>query len=73
MQVIPYEHKGKKIIGYQLKSVSDVYRILDEFRDENDIWLKKLLAIKLLDYLNNNKVDLDKSELLRAAECRIKV
>lgn len=72
LQVIPYEHKGKRIIGYQLRSVADVYRILKEFRNENDIWLKKLLAVKLIDYLNTNKVDLDKSELLRATECQIK-
>lgn len=71
MQVIPYEHKGKKIIERRIETIKDVYGILEEFRNENDIWLKKLLAFKLLDYLTNHKMDLDKSELLRATECRI--
>lgn len=73
MQVIPYEHKGKTISDYQLKSVSEAYKVFEEFRNENDIWLKKLLAVKLLDYINKSKMNFDKSELLKAIECQIDI
>ena len=60
-------------MGYQLNSVGDAYKAFEEFRYEDDTWLKKLLAVKLLDFLQHNKLDLDKSELLRAAECQIDI
>ena len=48
-QVIPYEHRGKAIRALLAKTPSDVDALVKIYSDESDVWLRKMIALKIVD------------------------
>lgn len=71
--VIPYELKGKEIDRMQINSIEDAEKVKKMFYVETDKWLKKKLALKLLDYKSTNEIDLSINDLLLSIKCRIDI
>jgi hypothetical protein len=73
MKVIPYEHKGQVLRETNLTTVSQANSLLTTFRLETDIWLKKIIALKLLEFTEIDKINIDKNELIKATKCQIEL
>lgn len=73
MKVIPYEHKGQVLRETNLTTISQANSLLTNFHLETDKWLKKIIALKLLDFKDIDKLNFDKSELIKATKCQIEL
>ena len=69
---IPYEHRGKMYRELVICNKCDVDKIVHMFNEESNVWLKKLLAVKLyevVDIYDLNEYELD---IYEAILCQIK-
>ena len=73
MKVIPYETKGKSIREMSIKTFDEATRVKRMFLKEDDKWLKKMLAMKLLEFENLDLLDLNKRSLLESTQCQIEL
>ena len=46
-RVEAYEHRGARYRSLETETQAQVQAVLDAFHEEKDIWLKKILALKL--------------------------
>ncbi len=49
-KVVPYEHRGLAIRSREIKSEAAFSELCTDFHVENDIWLKKLYALKIIEH-----------------------
>lgn len=71
MKVIQYEHKGQILRETNLTTLSQANSLLTEFHLETDKWLKKIIALKLLEFSELDKLEIDKNEIIKATKCQI--
>lgn len=71
MKVEPYEHKGFRIREKQLNTIANVLEIQQWYLIETDVWLKKLIAKKLLELEDIDTLKIDKTDLLKLMQCQI--
>jgi hypothetical protein len=70
--VRPYEHRGADIRKLRLDSSDDFQRVVEIFRGEPDVWLRKLLAMRLLEHPDAHAAPSElRGELEEAMECRV--
>jgi hypothetical protein len=69
---VPYEHRGKMYRELRITSQSEAEEIGCLFRAETDVWLKKLLASKLLDVLAEYDCGVPESDIREAIRCRVR-
>src|ERR1035437_10406039 len=72
-RVVPYEHKAAIIRRLPLSSVSDAAYLYNMFWNEDDKWLKKILALRLLEFGIPDEVPLDNASLIRASTCQVEL
>lgn len=66
-----YEHRGSRYSALEVRSQAQALEVLKMFHDEKDIWLKKILAMKLRGQ-NELEIEGTNLDLVREAlECRI--
>jgi len=70
--VEPYEHRGKKYSEISIDTHGDFEIAIDLFYDETDIWLKKIIALRIIHNSDNFDVSKYESDLQEAIKCRIK-
>lgn len=70
-RVIPYEHKGATLRQLRVQSASDAMRVYSMFHIEQDRWLRKLLAQRLLEYAGIDELTVDIESLVAATQCQI--
>jgi len=68
----PYEHRGRMYRRLTIASKSEADRVARMFRKETDIWLKKILASKLLDASADFACGVPESEIREATRCRVR-
>jgi len=68
---VPYEHRGQMYRKWIVLSDADAAHLAREFRLERDIWLRKLLAAKLIEANQTYRSGIPDSELREALECRV--
>lgn len=73
MKIIPYEHKGQVVRETSLITLSQANSFITNFHLETDKWLKKLIALKLLEFIDIDKLNIDRNELIKATKCQIEL
>lgn len=72
LPVVPYEHRGAALRAIPVDSQTDVEIALNYFRAENDQWLRKIIALRLLGSDLESTIQLsDREELSEAVRCRV--
>jgi hypothetical protein len=71
-KVVPYEHRGARYRNLTIQSQSEAEEAAAIYRAECDVWLKKILASKLLEAASVYAVDISVEEFNRLLRCRIK-
>jgi hypothetical protein len=71
MKVIAYEHKVSLIRQLPLSTVSNALVVHGMYKSETDKWLKKLLALRLLEFERIEEIQADKEDLIHASKCQI--
>lgn len=72
-KIVPYEHNVKLIKSISNKSIKGLNKLYQKFISTEDKWIKKLLALRILDSMLISQVDFDLNELQKSTECQIKV
>ena len=72
MRVLPYEHRGAKIREMQIRSDDDARVVYGMFVLETDEWLRKMLALKLLDYVRIDELEIHLDAVVIATKCQVK-
>lgn len=70
-KIEPYEHKGFRIREKKLDSISDALEMKQWYLLETDIWLKKLCANRLLEFVNFEELKISKKTLQESTQCQI--
>jgi hypothetical protein len=70
-KVTPYEHRGELYRELTIRSQADALVIAQAFREEQDVWLRKILASKLLEKTSLYDCGLLEYDLREAVQCRI--
>jgi hypothetical protein len=70
-RVIPYEHKGLAFRNIKISGEEDARKTLELFESEKDIWLKKILAQKLIEAARIYHLEISERLLGEATKCRI--
>jgi hypothetical protein len=68
--VIPYELRARRYRELRLENNNDAVGIAKQYLNETDIWLKKILAIKLIAVSDVYEFGIAKEELERSMKCR---
>jgi len=71
-RVIQYEHRGQLYRQLVIRNQADAAVVAHMFRNEQDVWLKKLLASKLQDVIGTYDLELSEADIREAIKCRIK-
>lgn len=69
---IPYEHRGQMYRLLRIHSKSDAISVALRFRTEKDVWLKKILASKLIDVVGLYECGVSEAEIREVMKCRIR-
>jgi hypothetical protein len=70
-KVVPYEHRGAQYRGLSIRSQVDATNVAALYRSERDVWLRKILAGKLLEAAPGFDVGIPVDELNEVMRCRI--
>jgi hypothetical protein len=70
--VTPYEHRGAQYRAMTIQSQTDATHVASCYIAERDIWLKKILATKLVNAAVHFEIAISINELKEAMQCRIK-
>lgn len=66
-----YEHRGARYKSLKIETEAELREALLLFHEEQDVWLKKLLAEKLYNQDVLKLSDSDRAQILEATKCRI--
>lgn len=69
---VPYEHRGARYRQLDISNASDALEAVHLFRSEDDVWLKKLIASKLIAGCRDGSCGISEAELNEVLKCRIK-
>jgi hypothetical protein len=69
---VPYEHRGDLYRQLRICNEADARAAARLFKEENDIWLKKILALKMIEALDVYDCGMSVIDLQEVARCRIK-
>lgn len=69
--VIPYEHRGLAYRKIDIDREEDAQRTLELFKSEKDVWLKKILALKLIEAARTYDLNVSQATLAEATKCQI--
>lgn len=70
-KVEAYEHRGSRYRSLKTDTEAQVQDVLRLFHQEHDMWLKKILAMKLHDQDVWQPGELDRVLISEALKCRI--
>ncbi|MCH8011225.1 MAG: hypothetical protein IIA61_04635 [Candidatus Marinimicrobia bacterium] len=70
-KIDPYEHRGKKLSEMAIASNKDMDNAIDLFRTETDKWLKKIIALRIIEKSKEFDISHCESELQEAIKCQI--
>jgi len=70
--VEPYEHRGKKFSEISTNTHGDFEIAINLFYVEIDIWLKKIIALRIIENAGVYDISKYESDLQEAIKCRIK-
>jgi len=70
--VIPYEHRGHLYRKIVVCNQSDAVNLARMFREESDVWLKKILAEKLREVEGAFSLKISEIDICEAIKCQIK-
>lgn len=73
LKIEPYEHKGNRIKSLEILSTSDALKIYELYKIENDIWIKKLYATRLLESKYHIDLKISLEILLNSIQCQIEL
>ena len=71
LKVVPYEHRGAVIRRSRIDSEEDFLRLHDQFVAERDKWLRKLIALTLLEGIKHGPPNIDTNPIQEAIQCRV--
>lgn len=70
--VRPYERRGADIRQLRVESSEDFLRVTARFREEEDVWLRKMLALRLLEHAEAATASQEvRDGLQEAIKCRV--
>lgn len=72
-KILPYEAKGKLIREMKVTNLDEATKLKEMFLQENDKWLKKMLAMRLLEFDNLESLKLNKNDLLNFTKWQIEL
>jgi hypothetical protein len=69
---ITYERRGQMYRQLTIRNKADAVSVARRFRAESDVWLKKILASKLIAVVGLYECGVSEAEVREVLECRIK-
>ena len=72
-KVIPYEHNVRLINSMSNESIDSLNKLYQKFTCTEDRWIKKLIALRILNSKLLYQIEFDLSKLQESIECRINI